>query len=261
MSEHKLSLYTGAKYFFIIGLLSFQVNSSDVDDESSCEIWRHEKIMSARVNADTTKEAMSVSVGVSCLDDAHLSLNIVEGDLRVYIGNFFVPFSHSFELVDIGLSNRNILLFYVEVSEPRPVNSYYYAFIDFDQKKMLLSGYSDSPIELNNLDNKEGLEVIIGANITGISPLEFLIDYVPFPSIFSWGCSQELQIYDVSYFPEFLEKYRNDLIGYKTKLGEAEIMISTSRHQKIMRQEVSMIEMFLSRFQQGFNVGHRLDCL
>ncbi|MBX2807896.1 MAG: hypothetical protein KTR20_04620, partial [Cellvibrionaceae bacterium] len=102
-------------------------------------------------------------------------------------------------------------------SEPMPQGSYY--FMIFDTKgHVLLSGYSDNAVYVENIDNDAYDEVIVGVNTENTDPLEYLLDYLPYPVVYDWNRSGKLELQSSNQYKSLFEKYMLDQKEYKQAL-------------------------------------------
>ena len=165
----------------------------------------------------------SVNVELKSLCDTNdiLVLSIEEKPSYKLLSKFLYPYSFTFKLVEeIHGYKSHMAVIQLAPSEPEPTGSYYFAVVDLNEKSLVLDGYSDSEINVRDIDGDGIKEVIYGSNLSGVNPLDTMLDYIPYPRVLDWNCHGGLRLIGNQAYPELVESYQKSLRIYIQQLSK-----------------------------------------
>lgn len=227
-------------------LISNYVYASNGESKTECLSWSKQRVEYFK-NIDKKAD---VIVEYSCADFSKKKLSLVDEDSKTVLKELNIPLSHTIYISGLEHPKKDLIIVYTDVSEPAPVGSYYYAIIDISLKRIIISGFSDSLVMVENLDGALGSEVVIGKNITGVDPLDTLLDYVPYPLVLKWEASGEIKLLDVADFPELNINYLDKLKIYKKELKKKLKGVENKEKYKTILNELSYTDVFLSKMRK-----------
>ena len=128
---------------------------------------------------------------------------------------------------DLKVKNKNIWLFqHSPFDSFEPIGRYYFSIIDMKSKKVLLSGYTDSLIEVLNLDDISGDEIVLKYNISGRLPINFVDRFSPEIVIYTWGCKGNLLAANKYQFDRYIKLYKQELLDLQDYFESKMLLIS-----------------------------------
>lgn len=172
----------------------------------------------------------------------------------ICLGEFFYPFSYETRSEPVNVPGKTLLVTTLDSSEPEPTASYLYAIVDYESGELLLSGYSDSPVQTVKKANGASDLVVVGRNILGTDARETLIDIVSYPIVISWNCDKTLAVADIRTHPKLQESYLEELDAYQKKLSS--VINKGGRDTEMIRAEFELSQSISRGFRdRPKNIG------
>ena len=205
------------KMLLLVVILPFSImayaDSVNTDYISNCDSKQYNRRMEIG--------NVALELRSNCSDEYVLELFVLSGSSVKMLSKLLYPYSFTLKpLKEIRSKNNHVAILQLLPSEPQPTGSYYFAVVDLISMSLILDAYSDSEINIYDIDNDGVEEIVYGINLSSVNPLDTLLDFIPYPKVLDWNRHGGLRLIGSDSYPQLVDAYKKSLSDYINQLSK-----------------------------------------